>query len=65
MREQEPIMGSFANLLISRLKDATQEDSRQNMQDWYTWTTFDVIGDLSFGVAGGFGCVKTPAFIPG
>ena len=28
------------------------------MLDWYTWTTFDIIGDLSFGVEGGFGCLR-------
>lgn len=64
MREQEPIMGSYVDLLISRLKDATQRDSRQNMQEWYTWTTFDMIGDLSFGVDGGFGCLKNASYNP-
>lgn len=64
MREQEPIIGSYADLLISRLKEAVKIDSRQNMQEWYTWTTFDVIGDLSFGVDGGFGCLKNASYHP-
>ncbi|KAI4861513.1 putative cytochrome P450 [Hypoxylon rubiginosum] len=64
MREQEPIMGSYVDLLIPRLRDATQRDSRQNMQEWYTWTTFDMIGDLSFGVDGGFGCLKNASYNP-
>ncbi|KAI1379669.1 putative cytochrome P450 [Hypoxylon crocopeplum] len=64
MREQEPIIGSYVDLLISRLKDAAQRDSCQNMREWYTWTTFDVIGDLSFGVDGGFGCLKNTSYHP-
>lgn len=57
-------MGSYVDLLIPRLRDATQRDSRQNMQEWYTWTTFDMIGDLSFGVDGGFGCLKNASYNP-
>ncbi|KAI1433356.1 cytochrome P450 [Xylaria sp. CBS 124048] len=57
MHEQEPIIGSYVSLLISRLQSAVKETSRQNIRDWYNWTTFDVIGDLSFGVEGGFGCL--------
>jgi cytochrome P450 len=34
------------------------------MRDWYTWTTFDVIGDLSFGVEGGFGCLNNTSYHP-
>ncbi|KAI3324405.1 putative cytochrome P450 [Xylariaceae sp. AK1471] len=64
MREQEPIIGSYVDLLISRLKDAVQRDSCQDMREWYTWTTFDVIGDLSLGVDGGFGCLKNTSYHP-
>ncbi|KAI2463323.1 putative cytochrome P450 [Annulohypoxylon bovei var. microspora] len=64
MRDQEPIIGSYVDLLISRLKDATQRDSLQNMREWYTWTTFDIIGDLSFGVDGGFGCLEKASYHP-
>ncbi|KAI1821981.1 putative cytochrome P450 monooxygenase [Xylaria intraflava] len=58
MREQEPIICSYVNLLISRLHAAAQKTTRQNLREWYNWTVFDVIGDLSFGVEGGFGCLK-------
>ncbi|KAI3321925.1 putative cytochrome P450 monooxygenase [Xylariaceae sp. AK1471] len=64
MREQEPIIGSYVDLLISRLKDAAQKNSSQNMREWYNWTTFDVIGDLSFGVDGGFGCLENSGYHP-
>ncbi|KAI2643132.1 putative cytochrome P450 monooxygenase [Xylaria nigripes] len=58
LREQEPIIGSYINLFISRLKTEVQKTSFQNMREWYNWTTFDLIGDLSFGVEGGFGCLQ-------
>lgn len=64
MHEQEPIIGGYVDLLVSRLKDATRKDSLQNMREWYTWTTFDLIGDLSFGVDGGFGCLQNTSYHP-
>ncbi|KAI0543414.1 putative cytochrome P450 [Xylaria curta] len=62
MHEQEPIIGSYVDLLISRLREASRKDTRQNMREWYTWTTFDLIGDLSFGVDGGFGCLQNSSY---
>ncbi|KAI1433358.1 cytochrome P450 [Xylaria sp. CBS 124048] len=56
LRDQEPIIGGYVNLLITRLKAAVNANSRQNIREWYNWTTFDLIGDLSFG-EGGFGCL--------
>ncbi|GAP90553.1 putative cytochrome P450 [Rosellinia necatrix] len=64
MREQEPIIGSYVNLLISRLRDASQKSTSQNLREWYNWTTFDIIGDLSFGVEGGFGCLENAGYHP-
>ncbi|KAI2628416.1 putative cytochrome P450 monooxygenase [Xylaria nigripes] len=60
MHGQESIIGSYVNQLIAGLRDASQKTSRQNLRDWYNWTTFDLIGDLSFGVNGGFECLKKP-----
>ncbi|KAF2969310.1 hypothetical protein GQX73_g4253 [Xylaria multiplex] len=34
------------------------------MSDWFTFTTFDLIGDLSFGVEGGFGCLQNSSYHP-
>ncbi|KAI1821980.1 putative cytochrome P450 monooxygenase [Xylaria intraflava] len=58
MREQEPIIGHYVDLLISQLRTAVKGKGRQNLREWYNWTTFDVIGDLSFGAKGGFGCLE-------
>jgi cytochrome P450 len=46
------------------LRDATEKSPIQNMREWYNWTTFDIIGDLSFGVDGGFGCLETSSYHP-
>ncbi|KAI1365840.1 cytochrome P450 [Xylaria arbuscula] len=64
MREQEPIIGSYVDLLIKRLKDITKDEPVQNLRDWYNYTTFDIIGDLSFGAEGGFGCLQQSDYHP-
>ncbi|GAW18921.1 hypothetical protein ANO14919_084040 [Xylariales sp. No.14919] len=63
MREQEPIIGSYVDLLVSRLKEAVQKNSSQNLREWYNYATFDIIGDLSFG-DGGFGCLASSDYHP-
>ena len=48
MREQEPLIRKYVDLLIQRLHQYAGEGA-QNMVNWYNWTTFDLIGDLAFG----------------
>ncbi|KAI1305687.1 cytochrome P450 [Xylaria venustula] len=64
MREQEPIIGSYVDLFISRLKDLSKKDSIHNMREWYNFATFDIIGDLSLGSDGGFGCLQNSNYHP-
>ncbi|KAI0459980.1 cytochrome P450, partial [Xylaria acuta] len=64
MREQEPIIGSYANLLIKRLREGVKTNTAQNLREWYNYATFDIIGDLSFGVDGGFGCLQNSDYHP-
>ncbi|KAI1155572.1 putative cytochrome P450 [Nemania diffusa] len=64
MSQQEPIIGRYVDLLVARLKDALAKNSCQNMREWYTWTTFDLIGDLSLGSDGGFGCLQNSSYHP-
>lgn len=64
MREQEPLIGAYVDLLIKRLKDHTNGESIQNLREWYNFTTFDIIGDLSFGAEGGFGCLQQSNYHP-
>jgi cytochrome P450 len=70
MREQEPIIKQYVDLLMIRLKEKcalasgagdekeklVQSKAVVDLRDWYTFTTFDVIGDLAFGEP--FGCLE-------
>ncbi|MCJ1304570.1 hypothetical protein MMC08_007383, partial [Hypocenomyce scalaris] len=53
LREQEPLIQSYVHNLISGLHRHTQDRNKGkvDLADWYNWTTFDVVGDLSFGRA--------------
>jgi cytochrome P450 len=55
MREQEPIIGGYVDLLVKRLREhcvdrdakdkwtGLQGRNELDMTKWYTWTTFDII----------------------
>lgn len=52
LREQETLLHTYADQLIQKLHDQVVKDSPSNVIDivrWYNYTTFDLIGDLSFG----------------
>lgn len=61
MREQEPIMHKYIDLLISRLRDLCGQGP-VDMAAWYNFTTFDLIGDLAFGES--FGCLESSTYHP-
>lgn len=46
LREQEPILTTYFDLLISRLKDQIDGPAagKVDIMSWYTFTTFDIIG---------------------
>lgn len=56
MREQEPVFRKYTNLLVSRLREHSAAPKPLDMVSWYTWTTFDIVGDLAFGEP--FGCLE-------
>lgn len=70
MRLQEPIIGSYADLLIRRLHErcvseptpGRQRTTLQDLKTWYNWTTFDVIADLAFGES--FDCLEKAEYHP-
>ncbi|KAF2872073.1 cytochrome P450 [Massariosphaeria phaeospora] len=51
LKQQEPLFLKYINLLVQKLKEGSQENPNHafNMVDMYTFTTFDVMGDLTFG----------------
>ncbi|KAI0448817.1 cytochrome P450 [Xylaria acuta] len=66
MKEQEPIIGSYVNLLVQRIRENLDKapNAPLNMLLWLNWTAFDIIGDLGFGAAGGFGCLEQSDYHP-
>ena len=56
-REQEPVLESYVNLLISRLHEQlTSANGEVDISKWFRWTAFDIAGDLSFGES--FHCLR-------
>lgn len=55
LAEQEEMVVLHINKLISNLKLLAKEEVPADLCNWFTFLTFDLIGDLSFGE--GFGCL--------
>ena len=55
---QEPLVQSYVDLLIKQLYKQVElsKGSAFNLSTWYTFTAFDIIGDLGFGDS--FDCLK-------
>ena len=49
MREQEPLIKQYVDLLIDRLSERARSGEVTDMVEWYNLVTFDLIGDLAFG----------------
>ncbi|KFY45029.1 hypothetical protein V495_03143 [Pseudogymnoascus sp. VKM F-4514 (FW-929)] len=61
LREQEPLIKSYVNLLTQRLRERATTGPH-DMVAWYNWTTFDLIGDLAFGES--FDCLENCTYHP-
>ncbi|KAH7125636.1 cytochrome P450 [Dendryphion nanum] len=57
MREMQPRIQSYVELLLVGLKETAAKKEYADMQEWFNWTTFDMIGDLAFGES--FHCLET------
>jgi len=64
LREQEPLVRSYVDSLIAGLQKQIDGPAkgRIDFADWFNWTTFDTIGDLSFGES--FNCLKDTRYHP-
>ena len=49
LRDQENMLTQYVDLLIEKLKGLANQQASADMVKWYTLTTFDLIGDLTFG----------------
>lgn len=63
MLEQEPIITGYVDQLMDRLKRDCGNGTQQiDIVRWFNFTTFDIIGDLSFGES--FDCLKNSDYHP-
>lgn len=65
MLDQQPLIQGYVDLLVAKLKQASRRHGAAVPVDivkWYNLTTFDVIGDLSFGEP--FGCLRDMEYHP-
>jgi cytochrome P450 len=62
--QQEPIIQDYVSTCIRKLRERLSNDGRVtvNIVDWFNFTLFDIIGDLSFGES--FGCLDKCEFEP-
>ncbi|KAL8305525.1 hypothetical protein RB601_009476 [Gaeumannomyces tritici] len=60
LREQEPVVAKYVDLLVRRMHE--KAGSVVDMWAWANFTTFDIIGDLTFGEP--FNCLEESRFHP-
>ncbi|KAF2846747.1 benzoate 4-monooxygenase cytochrome P450 [Plenodomus tracheiphilus IPT5] len=49
LKAQEQLLKGHVEILVQKLKEAALRDGQANLVDWYNFTTFDIMGDLTFG----------------
>ncbi|KAK1985264.1 benzoate 4-monooxygenase cytochrome P450 [Colletotrichum cereale] len=59
LRDQEILIGGYFDKLLQRLRQASSTKEPLNMMRWYQYTTFDVVGDLTYGED--IGCLEEDA----
>lgn len=63
MAEQQPLIDKYIDLFLRRLREHGQGGKTPvDATKWFEWTTFDIVGDLSFGEP--FGCLQTATSHP-
>jgi cytochrome P450 len=60
LRDQEPSMKAYVDLLIEKLRDVAASGRPADMVQWYNFTTFDLIGDLAIGKS--FDCLNNSQY---
>ncbi|ORY67805.1 putative cytochrome P450 [Pseudomassariella vexata] len=68
IRAKEAKITRLVDVLIQRLKEECSKNAAKegtkafNMESWYNWATFDIIGSLVFGES--FGCLQSAEYHP-
>ncbi|KAF6813398.1 benzoate 4-monooxygenase cytochrome P450 [Colletotrichum musicola] len=60
LRDQGGLIGRYFDQLLAKLRRSAGEDEPVNMMKWYQLTTFDVVGDLTYGE--NIGCLHDKAY---
>jgi len=60
LRDQEPTITKHVAMLMRRLRERT--GTAVDLVDWFNYTAFDIIGDLTFGEP--FGCLEESRIHP-
>ncbi|OLN83342.1 Versicolorin B desaturase 2 [Colletotrichum chlorophyti] len=59
LRDQEKLIGGYFDKLVGKLRKASVSNEPVNMMRWYQYTTFDIVGDLTYGED--IGCLEEHA----
>ncbi|KAL2874085.1 hypothetical protein SGCOL_010766 [Colletotrichum sp. CLE4] len=63
MKEQEPMIGGYVDLLLRRLHENCDDGTRAlDLRDWFNFCTFDILGELAF--SSSFGCLESAEYHP-
>ena len=62
LRDQEPLIISYIDLFIKQLQGYADREEKVNLEAWLNFLTFDIVGDLAFGVP--FGCLEGSEYHP-
>lgn len=62
LHEQKPLLQKYVDLLIASVRVRARAEESIDISDWLNFTTFDIIGDLSYGES--FNCLQSAAYHP-
>lgn len=60
IKEQEKLITDFVDLFIVKVREIADDGRIVDINQWYNYLTFDVIGEMAFGES--FGCMATGAY---
>ncbi|KAH9879749.1 hypothetical protein J1614_001772, partial [Plenodomus biglobosus] len=62
IKEQEPLISKYVDLLFAQLRKDAEQQKPTDMHKWYSFTSFDIVGDLVFGEP--FNCLENSNYHP-
>ena len=68
IQQKEELVTKFVDILMAKLGKQSEENARMdrpeplNIANWFNWTSFDIIGEMTFGES--FGCLDSTSYHP-